>query len=180
MNDIVNPCATFKNLSGYFIPAPLDVEKKSLNDELDINLLRVFEIDLIEKKRYIRSFAILINNTLFAMNIKETEIFINELSLFEKGDKNNRFFDMVSKESVTSLKLKSRTINNFYITKSQAKSIVEYYNKLNRNYNMNYAYEDEIELTIEGYDYFLFVDKNVIHTYSDEQVMKRFKMFCEN
>lgn len=178
MNDIIKPCSSYRNLSGYFIPSPINVETKPLNDELGINLLRVFELDLNEEKRYIRSFAILINNILFTINVRETETFINELLLFEKGDKNNKYFTIASKDSIISLKLKSEKIN-IYITKSQSKSIVEYFFKLNRNYNMSYAYEEEIELTLEGYNYHLVEEGKVIRKYSDEDVMKRFKMFCK-
>ena len=177
MNDIVKPCRAFRNSLGYFIPGPINVEKKSLNDDLDINLLRIFEVDPVEKKRYIRSFGILINKTLFAMNVKETETFITELSLFERGDKNNNYFNIVSKDSVISLKLISENIN-IYITKSQAKSMIEYFNKLNKSYNLSYAYEHEVELTIDGYNYFLSYDPHSMKKYSEEEEMKRFKEFC--
>lgn len=177
MNDKVRPWKGFKNLSGYFIPSPIDVEKTTLDDGLNIFVLRVFELDLkTQGKRYIRSFAILIENSLITSNVRETENLLSELLLFEKGDKNNEFFDIVTKNSVISLKLKLKDI---YISKAKAKAIVEYFNKLNRNYNMSYAYEDEIELTLEGYNYFLFYDQNYLKRYTDEDEIKRFKMYCQ-
>lgn len=177
MNEQIEKCNRQRSASGYFIPNTLEVKRLDLCNTLNIEFIRVFELDRNGTKKYLRSFAILFDNKLLITdNVRKTELFITELTLFERGDKNNVYFEIVTRESAISLKIKNIK-ENIYVTKSQAKSIVDCYYRVNRNFNMDYAYEDEIALTSYGYNYYLFTDFTVLQQYTEHDELKRFKMF---
>ena len=114
-------------------------------------LLRFFEVDESVKKKYIRNFAILVDNEIVTSCVIETLQFMEELILFEKGNTQNEFLAIVEKDKVKNLKVVniSEENKNIYIPISTARSMYRAFNLSMQGYSMSRALEYDYMLTPE-------------------------------
>lgn len=124
-----------------------------LNQDKNIKLLRGFEQDSSHKKRYMRNIVIMIGAEFVTNNIADSMLFKEELSLFDHGDVQNKYFfpsrRILEQESVNSLVLTLEDDKKIYITKSEAKAIVALWNMSMQGYSFARLLEFEKEQTLE-------------------------------
>ncbi len=65
-----------------------------LSKDKNVNLLKFFEINDEDCKKYLRSTMIMIGDEILTTNYTDTTQFIEELALFDKGNEQNRFFSV--------------------------------------------------------------------------------------
>jgi len=120
------------------------ITKVPLNRDKEIYLLRAFSIE--NKKKYLRNFAILVQNILFASNFADTVLLLEELNLFDKGDPKNKFFETTEHQKVKNLRLQINDIKIF-ISRSEAKAIYKIYNLSFLGYSLTRLLEAEYQFT---------------------------------
>jgi len=124
-----------------------------LNQQKDIKLLRGYEEDYDNKKRYMRNFVIMIKNEFITSNIADSMLFKEELSLFEKGDDQNKYLKLTSrligKKQNISLKLNLADKSEIFISKSEAKAIVKLFEMSLQGYSFARLLEFETKQTAQ-------------------------------
>ena len=120
------------------------INKTPLNHDKKIYLLRAFLKD--NNRKYLKSFAILVENTLFAANFADTVLLAEELNMFDKGDSKNKFFEIVEHQKNKNLKLKIKGLKIF-ISRSEAKAMYKIYNLSFAGYSLMRLLEDEYQFT---------------------------------
>jgi len=131
-------------IESYVSDGEIFINKTPLIRDKNIYLLRAFLIE--NNKKYLKSFAILVENTLFAANFADTTLAFEELNLFDKGDVKNKFFEVVEHQKVKNLKLKIKGLKIF-ISRSQARAMCRIYNLSFLGYSTNRLLEDEYQFT---------------------------------
>ena len=125
-----------------------------LNTKKDIKLLKGYEEDNnSNKKRYMRNYAIMIENEFITSNVTDSMLFIYELSLFDRGDEQNTYFQLTSrkmqKRENISLKLTLASKKEIFITRSEAKAIVRLCEMSFIGFSGTQLFENEIKHTEE-------------------------------
>ncbi|MGE0738247.1 hypothetical protein [Sulfurimonas sp.] len=126
-----------------------------LHNKKQIDLVRAFEIDTRNNKKYMRNVLFAIENEAITDNFADTTLLKEELKLFEQGDEQNTFFKVVVREingkKVTSLELCLDGGKKIYISKSEAKAIVDIWNKSMQGYSFARILEYENMQTLESW-----------------------------
>lgn len=134
------------------IPEPTVVP---LHNKKKIALLRAFEIDVINNKKYMRNVLFIVENEAITDNFADTILLKEELVLFDRGDLQNTFFKVVTRElngqKVTSLELCLDGGKKTYISKSEAKAIVDIWNMSMQGYSFSRILEYENQQTLESW-----------------------------
>lgn len=138
MDELINTNNT-ENLKITIVP---------LNHDLEISLIRGFEIDEEEGKSYVRNMCVLVQNELVTSTYADTVLFFEELSLFEHGNDQNTYFDITEYKNTKNLKLKNHE-KDIFISKSIAKSIYKIYNMSYVGYSLKRLLEFEHRFTID-------------------------------
>jgi len=137
-------------IENQFYESEIIITKVPLNRNKNIYLLRAFFIE--NNKKYLKSSAILINNVLFASNFADTALFFEELNLFEQGNEQNTFFEIVKHQKNINLKLKIKDLKIF-ISKGEARTMYKIYNLSFVGYSLTRLLEDE----------YRFIPQNLAH-----------------
>lgn len=140
-----------------YIAPPAEWEKLELNKvwlkrRKKIALLRFFEIDTLYKKKYIRNFAILVDNEIVTSCIEETMQFMEELFQFDKGNDQNEFLTLVKKDNkISNLRVNriSEDAKNCYISFMVARHMYRMMNLCMQGYSMTRALDYDYVLTPE-------------------------------
>ena len=133
-----------ERIENIFYDGEMIIIRTPLNKDEKIYLLRAY---LIEKnKKYLKGFAILVKNTLFAANFADTVLAFEELNLFDRGDAKNKFFEIVEHQKIKNLQLKINGSNTF-IPRSSAKAMYKIYNLSFAGYSLARLLEDEYRFT---------------------------------
>lgn len=139
----------------YMSSIPLCIDKK-------INLVRILEkvIDNKREKTMIRQICIAVENVLLTSRIADTSHFITEIKLAETGNKQNKYVDVTEYKSVKNLVLKHKLLadNKIFISKAEAMSIVDLYNKSFIGYSSSQFLESE--MTIDPKQFTLLIKDN--------------------
>lgn len=126
-----------------------------LHNKKKIALLRAFEVDARNSKKYMRNVLFAVENEAITDNFADTILLKEELKLFEKGDEQNTFFKVVSRElsgkKVTSLELALDDGKKVYISKSEARAIVDIWNMSMQGYSFSRILEYENDQTLESW-----------------------------
>jgi hypothetical protein len=124
-----------------------------LNNQKNIRLLRGYEEDYNNKKRYMRNIVIMIEDEFITSNIADTMLLKEELNLFEKGDDQNKFFKIttrtVDKKIMISLKLTLTNKKDIFISKSEAKAICKLFDMSLQGYSFARLLEFETKQTAQ-------------------------------
>jgi len=124
-----------------------------LNQQKDIKLLRGYEEDYENKKRYMRNFVIMIGDEFITSNIADSILLKEELILFEKGDDQNKYCKITSrtinKKQNVSLKLHLADKSEIFISKSEAKAIVKLFEMSLQGYSFARLLEFETKQTAQ-------------------------------
>ncbi len=79
----------------------------SLNLDKRIHLIHVFEENISSNKKYIRNELILVNNQILTSTFSDTVHFMEELSLFDTGNDQNKYLAVAEHQKIKNLKLKN-------------------------------------------------------------------------
>ena len=120
-----------------------------LNRDKKIFLIRGFVYDYDNKKRYLHSLLILINKTFVTQNYADTKLIIAELKLFEKGNKQNKYTQLVRKDGDINLKISLGKTNNVYISKAEALAITSIFTESLYGFSLQRIISEEHLLDIE-------------------------------
>ena len=131
-----------------------------LHNKKKIDLGRAFEIDARNNRKYMRNILFAIENEAITDNFADTILLKEELKLFDKGDEQNTFFKVVQRElngkKVTSLELCLDSGKQIYISKSEAKAIVDIWNMSMQGYSFARILEHENTQTLESWTNILY------------------------
>lgn len=134
------------------MPEPTVVD---LHNKKQIALVRAFEVDAKNSKKYMRNVLFVVENEVISDNFADTILLKEELKLFDKGDEQNTFFKVVSRElngkKVISLELCLDSGKKIYISKSEAKAIVDIWNMSMQGYSFARILEYENRQTLESW-----------------------------
>ena len=89
-----------------------------LNNKHNISLLRAFEVDIKTQKKYMRNIVFMVENEFITDNMADSVLLKEELLLFEKGDAQNRFFQLVSRQ------INGNTVLSLSLNLSSGKTII--------------------------------------------------------
>ncbi len=124
-----------------------------LHNKKQISLVRAFEIDAKKDKKYMRNVLFIVENEVITDNFADTILLKEELKLFDNGDEQNTFFRVVQRElngkKVTSLEFALDGGEKIYISKSEAKAIVDIWNMAMQGYSFARILEHENTQTLE-------------------------------
>ena len=121
------------------IPISLNLDKK-------ISLIHVFEEDSVLNKKYIRNELILVNNQILTSTFSDTVHFMEELSLFDTGNDQNKYLAVAEHQKIKNLKLKNID-DNIFISKSEAKAMNRFFNMALMGYSLSVVLEKEFRFT---------------------------------
>lgn len=131
-----------------------------LHNRKKIDLVRAFEVDTRNSKKYMRNVLFAVENEAITDNFADTILLKEELKLFEKGDEQNTFFKVISRElsgkKVTSLELSLYDGKKVYISKSEARAIVDIWNMSMQGYSFSRILEYENDQTLESWTDILY------------------------
>lgn len=127
--------------------ACLKVVEIALNLDDKVFLLQIFETKEQEKKKYIRNQLILIDDILLTSTFSDTVHFLEELSLFDYGNDQNKYLDITEYKSTKNLKLKHSGDKNIFISKSKAKAMYKIFNMSLMGYSVASVFENEFRFT---------------------------------
>ena len=113
-----------------------------LNYDKKMVLLRLIEVDKVDKKSYLRTLMMIIDNELVTTNYPDTRLLIAELKLFNQGNKQNKYTAIQQKDGDTNLKLQL-TNRAIYISKAEAYAIADIYHESKSGTNMMKLFEGE-------------------------------------
>lgn len=143
------------NGSLYMSSVPLSIDKK-------INLVRILEKVIVNnrEKTMIRQICIAVENVLLTSRIADTSHFITEIKLAETGNKQNKYVDVTEFKSVKNLVIKHKLLadNKIFISKAEAMSIVDLYQKSFFGYGSSQFLESE--MLIDPKQFTLLVNNN--------------------
>lgn len=146
MMDEITTNAVFKDL---------DLTKVPLNRDKGIYLVRAFEYDFANEKKYMRSAGFLVQDELLTTTFADTIHFLEELNLFDGGNDQNKYLTIAEHKNTKNLKLRLET-NTVFISKSEAKAIYRLFNMSLLGYSMTRVLEFEYRFTPESLTKALF------------------------
>ena len=128
------------------LPENIHFETIPLIRDKKILFIRAKELDLKNKKSYVRSLLIMIQDELITTNSADTKMLITELKLFDRGNKQNKFTTLEKKDGDINLKLKLHK-GHIYISKAEAMTTVSIIEDLKSGINVQKIYTEEIRFT---------------------------------
>jgi len=130
------------------VPENVELKPITLVNAKKIVLFRAKELDITNKKSYVRSLLFMVGNELITTNYPDTKLLFAEIKLFEKGNKQNSFTTLEKFEGDTNLKLKL-TNGHIYISKAEALTISEIYHESKQGVNLQRLLEAELKFSPE-------------------------------
>lgn len=110
----------------------------ALSDTKNVTLVHIFDY---QNQKQLVSTVIMCENELITSTHIQTMQFIEEMSMFESGNDQNRYFSVEQQKTIKNLKLKD---TNIYFSKSEARVIYKAYNQSLSGYSFVrlFAHED--------------------------------------
>lgn len=127
----------------------LSMTKVGLNLDKNIYLIRAFEDDSDMKKKYIRNMVILVDDEFLTTTFTDTVHLMEELNLFDYGNDQNKYLEVVEHQKTKNLQLKVENDHAVYISKSEAKTIYKLFNLSMIGYSLTRVLEFEYRFTPE-------------------------------
>ena len=118
----------------------------SLNLDKRIHLIHVFEENISSNKKYIRNELILVDNQILTSTFSDTVHFMEELSLFDTGNDQNKYLAIAEHQKIKNLKLKNVN-DNIFVSKSEARAIYRLFNMALMGYSLSVVLEKEFRFT---------------------------------
>lgn len=122
--------------------------KVPLCRDKNILLVRGFEVDYKEDKKFMKTALILVGDEIVTSNFSDTVHFMEELNLYDFGNDQNKYLDIAEYKSTKNLKLKLEN-ETVYITKSECKTIYKLFNWSLAGYSLASVLEFEYNFTPE-------------------------------
>ncbi len=113
-----------------------------------ISLIRGFEIDFKEDKKFMKTALILVGDEIVSSNFSDTVHFMEELNLYDFGNDQNKYLDITEFKNTKNLRLKLEN-ETVYITKSECKAIYKLFNCSLAGYSLANVLEFEYNFTPE-------------------------------
>ena len=120
----------------------------SLVNDKNLWLIRAKELDIVNKKSYVRSLLIMVGNELITTNYADTKLLLAEIKLFDKGNKQNKYTTLEKFDGDINLKL-HMTNAHIYISKAEAHTISDIYFESRSGVSMARILEYELKFTAE-------------------------------
>jgi hypothetical protein len=110
-----------------------------LNKKNRVSLIRGYEVDYENDKKYMRFIAIKIGNKIITDELSEVVLFKEELALFDGSEEENMylFFSTVVKEDnrIRSMRFRLNKKKNIYFSKAEARAIITLWNMSMQGYS---------------------------------------------
>lgn len=106
----------------------------------------MFEENISSNKKYIRNELILVNNQILTSTFSDTVHFMEELSLFDTGNDQNKYLAVAEHQKIKNLKLKNVN-DNIFVSKSEARAIYRLFNMALMGYSLSVVLEKEFRFT---------------------------------
>jgi len=123
----------------------LEITKTTLLFGKNIYLIRAFKKEN-QKKKYIKNLSILIDNVIYTATFADTQLFMEEINLFDRGNIQNKYMKITEFEGIKNLELQLAN-KRIYLSKSEAKAIYKIFNLAFAGYTVSRLLEDECILT---------------------------------
>lgn len=120
--------------------------KTTLLVKKNIFLIRAFNVDHYRKK-YIKNVSIIVEDFIYTSSFCETQLFMEEINLFDKGNLQNNYMKISEIQGIKSLALELPNKKMVYLSKSEAKAIYKIFNISFMGYTLSRLLEDESILT---------------------------------
>lgn len=122
--------------------------KVPLCRDKNILLVRGFEVDYKEDKKFMKTALILVGDEIVTSNFSDTVHFMEELNLYDFGNDQNKYLDISEYKSTKNLRLKLEK-ETVYISKSECKAIYKLFNWSLAGYSLASVLEFEYNFTPE-------------------------------
>ena len=138
-----NQIFTFQDQKG----TELKIVPVALNLDKAIYLLHIFEEDLGAKKKFIRNELVIVGNTILTSTFSDTVHFMEEIKLFDFGNKQNKYLNITEYKATKNLKLKYDGDKDIFISKSEALAMYKIFNLAFMGYSVATVLENEFRFT---------------------------------
>lgn len=125
----------------------LKIIKVDLNLDKNISLLHVFEENYELNKKFIRNELVIVENEILTSTFSDTIHFMEELSLFDFGNNQNKYLDITEYKKIRNLKLIHNEEKNIFISRSEAKAMYKIFNLAFLGYSVASVLEKEFKFT---------------------------------
>ncbi|APW65295.1 hypothetical protein LPB137_05245 [Poseidonibacter parvus] len=125
----------------------LKIMKVALNLDKNIFLLHVFEENYELNKKFIRNELVIVENEILTSTFADTIHFMEELSLFDFGNNQNKYLDITEYKKIKNLKLIHNNEKNIFISRSEAKAMYKIFNLAFLGYSVASVLEKEFKFT---------------------------------
>ena len=125
----------------------LKVIPVALNLDKDIYMLHIFEENLEVKKKYIRNELVLVGTNILTSTFSDTVHLMEELSLFDYGNDQNKYLSVTDYKATKNLKLKYDGNKDIFISKSEARAMYKIFNLAFMGYSVSTVLEKELRFT---------------------------------
>lgn len=125
----------------------LKIMKVALNLDKNIFLLHVFEENYELNKKFIRNELVIVENEILTSTFADTIHFMEELSLFDFGNNQNKYLDITEYKKIKNLKLIHNDEKNIFISRSEAKAMYKIFNLAFLGYSVASVLEKEFKFT---------------------------------
>ena len=122
------------------VPVKLDLDR-------GIFLIQVFEPNEKDDKKYLRGELIMVQNTILTSTFCDTIHFMEELSLFDHGNDQNKYLSIAEHKQTKGLKLNYDGEVDVFFSKSAARAIYKIFNMSFMGYSVAAMLEREIVFT---------------------------------
>lgn len=122
------------------IPIALDIDNKMF-------LCQAFEVNTKLNKKYLRAQLIVINNHVLTSRVADTIHLMEELSLFDFGNSQNKYLSITEYQTTKNLKLIYDGQKDVFFSKSKARAICKMYNMSYMGYSIAAMLENEFKFT---------------------------------
>lgn len=123
--------------------------KVPLCRDKNIFLVRGFEINYKEDKKFMKTALILVGDEIITSNFSDSVHIMEELNLYDFGNDQNKYLDITEYKSTKNLRLKLEN-EVIYITKSECKAIYKLFNMSMQGYSLANVLEFEYNFTPES------------------------------
>jgi len=125
----------------------LKIVPVALNLDKEIYLLHIFHEDQKLNKKFIRNELVIIGNTILTSTFSDTVHFMEEIKLFDFGNKQNKYLNVTEYKATKNLKLIYQGVQDIFISKSEALAMYKIFNLAFIGYSVATVLENEFRFS---------------------------------
>lgn len=135
-------------LTSKVFPQHLEMYPFTLIRDKRIVIVRIKEDDTKKNKSYLRNLFILVGNEFVTTNYSDTMQLLSEIKLFNRGNKQNKYTNLVDFQGDVNLKLKL-TNDHIHISRAEAMSITDIMKDAKSGLTMTRVFDNEYPFSAE-------------------------------